>query len=196
MRRVPGLVAAGWASVITPPLTSPCAASSPGLTMGQTNGEDALPVTNAPTGPTESPKGRAHAAEGGASSVSRQEGDQGEAAVKDGPGESVRESTAVESESLRNEDEKERQASLKTSKKFVDEDSRSPEYRSDEWRMKHFKASLSPLPLDLSPCQSWLPTQNHFSHTHGQPVHLHSNQTHASHRTLHSQRASQTVSPA
>ena len=35
----------------------------------------------------------------------------------------------------------ERQTSLKTSKKFVDEDSRSPEYRSDDWRMKHFKVS-------------------------------------------------------
>ena len=27
----------------------------------------------------------------------------------------------------------------KGSKKYVDEDSKSPEYRSDEWRMKNFK---------------------------------------------------------
>ena len=30
-------------------------------------------------------------------------------------------------------------AASKGSKKFVDEDSKSPEYRSDEWRMKNFK---------------------------------------------------------
>ncbi len=30
-------------------------------------------------------------------------------------------------------------AASKGSKKFVDEDSKSPEYRSDDWRMKNFK---------------------------------------------------------
>lgn len=30
-------------------------------------------------------------------------------------------------------------STVKGSKKYVDEDSRSPEYRSDEWRIKNFK---------------------------------------------------------
>lgn len=32
-------------------------------------------------------------------------------------------------------------AAAKGSKKYVDEDSKRSEYRSDEWRMKNFKAS-------------------------------------------------------
>lgn len=60
-------------------------------------------------------------------------------------GGSVRAETLERSESraktelVKGDEDKERAA--KTSKKFVDEDSRSPEYRSDEWRMKHFKVS-------------------------------------------------------